>query len=198
MVVLVGQQAEASASFYSYETRTNTIDDGDKVLTRLEERKSDSLSPETIRQKLIVGPSKLRAAHNNWINRQQLRTNLIGTGLERASIGSSAFEKLFNRYNNNNDNSSINNYRSGNQKRQRGFISKARTVESPALSVDSGGQKLASISLAHEMAKFLDVERGHYADIYNQIDRVNLPTKRPADPSEDSKRTSVVNIFRKH
>lgn len=194
-MVVFQQQAEAKASYYSYETQTNTIDDGNKVLTRVEERKSDSTLPDqqSIRQRLILGPSKLRLMHNNWINRHQLRTNNIGIGLPRAPIeASGSFEKVFNKYtapiNNNNPFEPAASAINLNLKRGRGFLSRARTVESPALSVDSGGQ--ASSGLAHEItAKLLDVKQGHYADIYNKIDRVNsspVATRKPAEAIEDA------------
>lgn len=182
-------RALARSTFFSYETRTNSIDDGTKHITRVEERNYDSLSPETVKQKLIVGPSKLRAKqHSNWINRQQMLTNSIGTSLERptsSSSSGSAFEKLFQRLSNN---------RLSSNPPRRGFINRARTVESPALSVDSGGQ--ASSSLAQGMAKLLDVKKGNYADFYNRIDRPNLPTKRPAaDAIEEAMRASATQMF---
>lgn len=177
----------ARDTYYSYETRTNSIDDGNKLISRLEERKYDSQSPEIIKNKIFVGPSKLnRDARNSWINRQQVRTNLIGGLPERVSGNfNKALDKLSNAFNRR-TNAIGNPFR-------RGFVSRARTVESPALSVDSGGQ--ASSNLAHEMAKLLDVKQGYYADIYNKMDRSNLATKRPADAIEEAMRASVVNLL---
>lgn len=181
------------ATFYSYQTKTNTVDDGNNVITRIQERKLDHLSPEIVQQKLIIKPSNRRGFtnsnsiinNNNNIARQQIRTNTIGTGLEReiSPVEKGQYEKLMNRFREN---------RSKHYPR-RGFKSRARTVESPALSVDSGGQ--ASSSLASEVAKLLDVKQGYYADVYNKMERPSYPTKRPADAIEDAMRVSVLQMF---
>lgn len=79
--------------------------------------------------------------------------------------------------------------------RRRGFVSTARTVESPAYSVDSGGQ--SSTSLASEIAKLLNVKQGFYSDLYNKIDGPNGPhtTRKPADVIEDIARNNIQHLF---
>lgn len=54
-----------------------------------------------------------------------------------------------------------------------------RTVESPALSVDSGGRSgNPSTRLAKGIKKLFNVEEGHYTEIYDRIDRHKPLTKR--------------------
>lgn len=48
---------------------------------------------------------------------------------------------------------------------RRGYLTSARTVESPAHSVDSGGQ--ASTGLTKELAKVFNLKQGFYSGIYD-------------------------------
>lgn len=80
--------------------------------------------------------------------------------------------------------------------RTRGFVTRPRAVESPALSVDSGGR--TSSSIAHEVAKILNVKQGHYSDIYDKIDgKSDITTKAPADALEDTIRIAVQRFLAK-
>lgn len=74
------------------------------------------------------------------------------------------------------------------------LVSRARTVESPALSVDSGGRSSGG-GVASEIARILNVKQGHYADLYDRIDRPSMSTKRPADALEDAMRSAVQRLF---
>lgn len=79
--------------------------------------------------------------------------------------------------------------------RRRGFMVSPRTVESPALSVDSGGR--TSSSIASEVAKILNVKQGYYSDIYDKMDKPYATTKRPADALEDTIRNAVERYLAK-
>lgn len=80
-----------------------------------------------------------------------------------------------------------------------GFLTRPRTVESPALSVDTGGGGVGSSTIiAGEISKLFNVKQGYYSDIYNRIDgRVPLSTRRPAEVIEDTMRRAVENLFRR-
>lgn len=70
-----------------------------------------------------------------------------------------------------------------------------RTVESPALSVDSGGRS-SGATIAGEISKILNVKQGHYSEIYNRIDgQVPLSTRKPAEVIEDTMRQAVQSFF---
>lgn len=58
-----------------------------------------------------------------------------------------------------------------------------RNVESPALSVDSGGRSSgASVRLAKGIQKLFNVEQGHYTDLYERIEKhKSLDRRRPVD-----------------
>lgn len=167
----------ASARTYSYEISENSIDDGRNKITKYETKKFDSSSMKRpyFEGKTIVVPSNYKVNTNNVILQNQRNTNKIGTGFEVAMP-----MQFHNKHH-----------------LQRNTIrhsSKARSVESPAYSVDSGGQ--ASSSIAGEIAKILHVKQGHYADVYSRLDRPGMTTRRPADVIEDTMRVAVQKMWR--
>jgi hypothetical protein len=59
-----------------------------------------------------------------------------------------------------------------------------RTVESPALSVDTGRGRSTnpSVRLANGIKRLFNVEEGHYTEIYDRLDKHKpLRRKRPAE-----------------
>lgn len=164
MVALDG--AACRSVFYSHETKTRSFDDGKRLITSVEERNHDSGSPESVRHRLIVGPSKLDASESKGF--EQMGTNPFKT------ISSGFFDHQFDS--------------------ARDLITKARAVGIPALPVSSS-VKTNNPEVTVEMAKLLNVKQGHYADLYDRLDFPNLPTKRPADAIEDAIRVSVLQTL---
>lgn len=147
----------SSPTYYSFETSTNLIDDGQNVVARVEESKFDSTksSRPVVNKRIYVSPSNRRFPDssssdnlNNIINRNQISTNDIGSGLFHS------FDLPFQTYHKS-------------RGFRRGYLTSARTVESPAYSVDSGGQ--ASSSLTKELAKVFNVKQGFYSGIYDNL-----------------------------
>lgn len=144
----------------------------------LEERGYDSLSRRPwhsrVRAKLF---KPLRDSWNKQIAKRQMETNEIGlSDRDEQSTLRDFFKGCCSKY-----------------KREQ-LVSRARTVESPALSVDSGGRSSGG-GVASEIAKILNVKQGHYADLYDRIDRPNMSTRRPADALEDAMRSAVQRLF---
>lgn len=128
---------------------------------------------------------------NNIIGQNQIRSNQVGTGLihkAQTSFDNNRFRDFARSFTNKFFGQDINH-------RERGFLTRPRTVESPAYSVDSGGH--SSGSIAGELAKLLDIKQGYYADIYDKIDRPAATTKKPADAIEDKIKTAVERFLAK-
>lgn len=186
VVILIASHANAVTKSITFEKVSRTVDDGNQIVMSLDEKTFDSSkdAKPKVRHELLVGPS---SASSKYIYNHQLKTNKVGTGIAWSPSKSLLASNLAGW---------LTAHRANQHGRQRGFLSRARTVESPAFSVDSGGR--ASASLGSSIAKILDVKQGHYADIYNQIDNPNASTRRPAEVIEDSVRNLVQNVFRRH
>lgn len=157
------------------------VDDGQNVVAQLNERNFDSSksSQPLVNQRIFVSPSGGSSGSseslNKIISKNQILSNNIGSGLFRS------FEVP------------VRNYRKSRGFRK-SYLTSARTVESPALSVDSGGQ--ASTSLAKELAKVFNVKQGFYSGIYDNMERrINKPTKRPPEAIEESARELIQEMF---
>lgn len=138
-----------------------------------------------MKQRIYVSPSRRVGSSssssssseslNKIITKNQILSNEIGSGLF------SSYEVPVKSYRNSRG------YR-------RGYLTSARTVESPAISVDSGGQ--ASTSLAKELAKVFNVKQGFYSGTYeNMENRLNKPTRRTPEIIEENARELVQEIF---
>ena len=181
-ILVLANQVLGRTTYYSHKSRSRSIGNGDKFITEIKESNFDSQRPfdpqrPQVIQRYVISPGRPQRGFDD-IKRKQLATNNIGIGYESQRVNS------------------LNGFLSGFGDRgqfQRGFITKARTVESPALSVDSGGR--ASVSIANEVAKLLNVKQGYYADVYDKIDRPKASTRRPAEVIEESMRDAVQHLF---
>lgn len=127
---------------------------------------------------------------NNMITQNQIKSNRVGTGLTqqlRTSFEQSPFREFARNFGKR--------FFGDINQRGRGFLTRPRTVESPAYSVDSGGH--SSSSIAGDIAKLFDIKQGHYADIYDKIDRPGVTTKKPADAIEEKIKTAVQRFLAK-
>lgn len=136
-----------------------------------------------IRHKVFLEPNERVKLINKMIAAKQRKTNEVGTGLEMEKLDKAKLVKMLRQM------SKQNNIRFG-------IITK-RTVESPSLSVDSGGQSKASLS--SEIARLFNAEP-HYYNFYHQIDHPNhkngTSTRRPADVIEELMRNEATHIYR--
>lgn len=169
-----------AASYYSYEIKENSIDNGFKKITNYETRKYDSynMRKPRVEAKTFVLPSRYESDNNKMILRKQRTTNKVGTGFEMKMPSRNWFESRFDQAD-----------------RGKLLKRKTRSVESPAYSVDSGGQ--ASSSIAGEIAKILHIKQGYYADVYNRLDRPGMTTRKPVDVIEDTMKVAVQQAWSK-
>lgn len=68
------------------------------------------------------------------------------------------------------------------------FLMRPRTVESPAVSVDTGRGRSSdpSVRLANGIKRLFNVEEGHYTDIYDRIDKHKpLKKRKPAESIDE-------------
>ena len=184
----------------SFSKTYEIIDDGRQAITKIDETELNSarsMKPRH-RYKFLITPSNGASSPNGnsvLSHAQQSKLQLPNGNFARSSAFLPPQTQLnsIGQHRHNVDNMRRANLAGFFQKLadfggfRRGFLPKstARTVESPALSVDTGGQ--SSHSLVGGISRLLKFKHGHYSDMYNRLD-VHEPmiTKRPIERIEES------------
>lgn len=146
-----GDLIESKVDYYSYRVESNTVDDGHKAITEIKSsdvKSTGSKEPKVEKQEAkLIGPSKFKQEYLPSARMMMRPMTVVSWKDER--------------------------YQEEGHLHVDGTVvpaSKGRSVESPALSVDSGAGGLSSGSaIADGISRLLNVNGGHYSNLYNQI-----------------------------
>ena len=183
--------ALAKEDYFSYERVSSSLDDGTKRLNEISETSIDSSAPEGSAKRQLtkfVEPSGFVRHKNNEIladrdvRQEQSRADEPKMGQQLIALFQlSPAERI--------------RFRSMPRDQMKkqfmallvsngGFPTMPRTVEPPAMSVDSPGRGSVSSRLASSLAKAFNVKQGYYSDTYNRLDRHEPLANIVAQPSK--------------
>lgn len=182
----------SSFSFDYFELEGQSSNPGGSHGTIVTLKESSNKDQNHHKAEALINVRKRSASSNNrMIAKKQQRTNRIATGLERETpllIDRTQLLQLLRLINK--QPTITRRYKSNRIKRL--------TVESPALSVDTGGGRPRPTGLTGEFSKLLKLKQGHYSDVYENIDypsgsKLNSSTPRPADKIEELMTVHVIS-----
>jgi len=178
------------AEFQHFESVSETFEEGENIVTKVSGPEDEShrsgparsLFAAVIKESSVVDDEGGQQEPNNSVESRLRVRHPVRAGVVNTVGHHSEFSKRF-----------IDMMKGLERSGASGAVivtSNSRSVKSPALSVDTGSP--SGGSLANGISRLLNVEQGHYADIYNRIDENKpLSTKRPVEIIEDNLRRAV-------